>query len=116
MSNVTSTHSPFFAPAREPTLRAGLAALTVGALTYLGQENPDASPISAAPESAPVSSDVPTPEPSGDEDAHDNAFLAASSSWADTVGEPKQGPLTEADTSDVRWTQGQEWPRDYARV
>lgn len=114
MGNVPSTHSPFFAPAREPTLRAGLAALTVGALTYLGQENPDASPISAAPESAPVSSDVPTPEPSGGEDAHDNAFLAASSSWADPVGEQHEGPVPDADTSAEGETRGQEWPGEKA--
>ncbi|CAM3682973.1 hypothetical protein GCM10009799_42660 [Nocardiopsis rhodophaea] len=37
LAGVPSNHSPFFAPDREPTLRAGLAALTIGALTYLGR-------------------------------------------------------------------------------
>ncbi|PDP84827.1 peptidase M20 [Glycomyces fuscus] len=50
MGNVPSTHSPFFAPAREPTLRAGLAAITVAALSYLG----DDSPKDAAPAGAPT--------------------------------------------------------------
>ncbi|MFC7327616.1 amidohydrolase [Marinactinospora rubrisoli] len=45
-----SNHSPFFAPDREPTLRAGLAALTVGALTYLARP---VAAVPAAPE-APV--------------------------------------------------------------
>ncbi|WP_159943179.1 MULTISPECIES: amidohydrolase [unclassified Nocardiopsis] len=39
MGNVPSNHSPFFSPAREPTLRAGLAAITVAALSYLGSDN-----------------------------------------------------------------------------
>ncbi|WP_106583571.1 amidohydrolase [Murinocardiopsis flavida] len=36
LAGVPSNHSPFFAPDREPTLRAGLGALTIAALTYLG--------------------------------------------------------------------------------
>ncbi|MFB9802947.1 amidohydrolase, partial [Streptomonospora salina] len=36
MMAVPATHSAFFAPDRESTLRAGLAALSLGALTYLG--------------------------------------------------------------------------------
>lgn len=40
LAAVPGNHSPFFAPDREPTLRAGLAALTVGALSFLG--TPDA--------------------------------------------------------------------------
>ncbi|MFD0802363.1 amidohydrolase, partial [Streptomonospora algeriensis] len=40
MMAVPATHSAFFAPDREPTLRAGLAALSLGALTYLGTPEP----------------------------------------------------------------------------
>ncbi|GAB3451805.1 hypothetical protein GCM10027570_29160 [Streptomonospora sediminis] len=43
LMGVPATHSPFFAPDRESTLRAGLTALSLGALTYLG------TPESAAP-------------------------------------------------------------------
>lgn len=35
MASVPFNHSPFFAPEREPTLRAGLEAMTVGALAFL---------------------------------------------------------------------------------
>jgi len=61
MGNVPSNHSPFFAPAREPTLRAGLAAITVAALSYLGSDN-GRSGASAVP--AGVS--FPGPAPTGD--------------------------------------------------
>lgn len=126
MGNVPSTHSPFFAPAREPTLRAGLAALTVGALAYLGQKNPGASSVgvAAAPEAvpapetavapfdpldAPVSAPAgaafpgPAPEQFESQDAYDNAFLAASSSWADPGGEQPEGSA-----------QDEEWQGDKA--
>lgn len=62
MGNVPSNHSPYFAPAREPTLRAGLAAITVAALAYLGQENPDAAPVAVADEE-PSRAAVPGPAP-----------------------------------------------------
>ncbi|GHD22798.1 hypothetical protein GCM10007147_17500 [Nocardiopsis kunsanensis] len=62
MGNVPSNHSPYFAPAREPTLRAGLAAITVAALAYLGQENPDAAPVSVEAEE-PSGAAVPGPAP-----------------------------------------------------
>lgn len=61
MGNVPSNHSPFFAPAREPTLRAGLAAITVAALSYLGAEGGRGS---AAP--APAGASFPGPAPEGD--------------------------------------------------
>ncbi|MFI6577175.1 amidohydrolase [Nocardiopsis sp. NPDC050513] len=59
MSNVPSPHSPYFAPAREPTLRAGLAAITVAALSYLGRE--DRTPV--APLETPVPEERPVPGP-----------------------------------------------------
>ncbi len=62
MGNVPSNHSPYFAPAREPTLRAGLAAITVAALAYLGQENPDSVPVAVADEE-PSGAAVPGPAP-----------------------------------------------------
>ncbi|UOE22069.1 amidohydrolase [Thermobifida halotolerans] len=37
LASVPGSHSSHFAPDREPTLRAGLAALTIAALTYLGR-------------------------------------------------------------------------------
>ncbi|MDT0327740.1 amidohydrolase [Nocardiopsis lambiniae] len=68
MGNVPSNHSPFFAPAREPALRAGLAALTVAALSYLGRDRQEA--LEPAPSGAmfpgPVPDDVPIPIPSTD--------------------------------------------------
>ncbi len=77
MGNVPSNHSPFFAPAREPTLRAGLAAITVAALAYLAEDNPDAAPVAVPaeepgagapvgpPADAPVGAAVPGPAPEG---------------------------------------------------
>ncbi|MBB6170250.1 hippurate hydrolase [Nocardiopsis mwathae] len=69
LASVPSNHSPFFAPDREPTLRAGLAALTIGALTYLGRERDaaptgeqQAFPAEAPPESA-VADAAPFAEP-----------------------------------------------------
>ena len=115
LGNVPSNHSPFFAPAREPALRAGLAALTVAALSYLGSDRGDASapaPSGAvfsgpAPDDAPVPVPVPSADtrapveepaidpagqPSGGQDAgdfgndaYDSAFLAAS--WEAPPGE-----------------------------
>ncbi|MFC3518104.1 amidohydrolase [Streptomonospora nanhaiensis] len=63
---VPANHSPFFAPDREPTLRAGLAAMAVGALAYLGRpEDPvptggQAAFGAAEPAAAPA---PPEPEP-----------------------------------------------------
>ncbi|MFC4562137.1 amidohydrolase [Nocardiopsis mangrovi] len=80
LASVPGSHSPFFAPDREPTLRAGLAALTVGALTYLGrseavaptgeQQSFGASPIgdpAAPPPPPPAGPDEPYafPPPAG---------------------------------------------------
>ena len=108
MGNVPSNHSPFFAPAREPTLRAGLAAITVAALTYLGSDankgRTSAAPVGAAfPGAAPEApadpyattgdpfeppvdphadplGPPPAGSPFGPNDAYDSAYLA--SSWA----------------------------------
>ncbi|MDA0567899.1 amidohydrolase [Streptomonospora sp. S1-112] len=58
---VPANHSPFFAPDREPVLRAGLAAMAVGALAYLGRgEDPvptggQAAFSAAEPPPAPAS-------------------------------------------------------------
>ncbi|WP_344969849.1 amidohydrolase [Salinactinospora qingdaonensis] len=46
LAAVPEAHAPDFAPDREPTLRAGLAAMTMGALAYLGRAD-------AAGDSAP---------------------------------------------------------------
>ncbi|MCY9787888.1 amidohydrolase [Nocardiopsis sp. EMB25] len=56
MAHVPGPHSPFFAPAREPALRAGLAAITVAALSYLGSdERSTVAPLGApVPEEAPL--------------------------------------------------------------
>ena len=63
MGNVPSNHSPFFSPAREPTLRAGLAALTVGALAYLGSDNENPSTPSLPPTEFPVGPAFAGPAP-----------------------------------------------------
>jgi amidohydrolase len=63
MGNVPSNHSPFFAPDREPTLRAGLAALTVAALSYLGSDNQNPSVMASAPAAAPMGAAFPGPAP-----------------------------------------------------
>ncbi|RNL84652.1 amidohydrolase [Halostreptopolyspora alba] len=64
---VPGNHSPYFAPERETTLTAGLAAMTVAALTYLGRGEPDASTgqqpafLRETPRGTPVV-DAPPPE------------------------------------------------------
>ncbi|GAA3763707.1 hippurate hydrolase [Spinactinospora alkalitolerans] len=77
LAGVPGNHSPFFAPDREPTLRAGLAALTLGALTYLGR--PDA-PLdhagAATAEQRPIAVDeapgpAPIEEPCNEDDDED---------------------------------------------
>lgn len=78
MGNVPSNHSPFFAPAREPTLRAGLAAMTVAALSYLGHggggEAPSGGAASAPTVGAPVGAAFPGPAP--EDTAEPYAFAA----------------------------------------
>ncbi len=64
LASVPGNHSPFFAPDREPTLRAGLAALTVAALTYLGRADDPAAPDAERP-AAPA----PVPPPGATEPA-----------------------------------------------
>ncbi|NKY98467.1 amidohydrolase [Nocardiopsis alborubida] len=85
MGNVPSTHSPFFAPAREPTLRAGLAAITVAALSYLGDDSPKAA-----------AEDTPN-------DAYDSAYLA--SSWPAPDEEPAQSswPAPDEGRAQTSW-------------
>ncbi|WP_028646845.1 amidohydrolase [Nocardiopsis sp. CNT312] len=61
MANVPSPHSPFFAPAREPTLRAGLAAITVAALSYLGSDKPASFGGTDARSHELLASDTPDP-------------------------------------------------------
>ena len=63
MGNVPSNHSPYFSPAREPTLRAGLAALTVAALSYLGGENKNPSRPSLPPTEVPAGPSFAGPAP-----------------------------------------------------
>lgn len=75
---VPGNHSPYFAPEREPTLTAGLAALTVAALTYLGrpdssppagqrpaflQDTPQGTPVINAPPPEELAEPVPGPPP-----------------------------------------------------
>uniref|UniRef100_UPI0036731955 amidohydrolase n=1 Tax=Nocardiopsis sediminis TaxID=1778267 RepID=UPI0036731955 len=68
LASIPAGHSPFFAPDREPTLRAGLAALTVGALTYLGRPE-DIAPTGGqrsfgeAPAGPPVAAPSAPPPP-----------------------------------------------------
>jgi hippurate hydrolase len=90
MGNVPSNHSPFFAPAREPTLRAGLAAITVAALSYLGDER--ATP----PESVPAASAAPLGG-AHQEPAYDHGTEAARGPFAahdapPPAGDPVGGP------------------------
>ncbi|MFC4867940.1 amidohydrolase [Streptomonospora arabica] len=74
LMGVPATHSPFFAPDRESTLRAGLAAMSLGALTYLGTPGAPAgaatggqASMSAGPgpgeAAGPVRPDEPAPVP-----------------------------------------------------
>ncbi len=92
LGNVPSNHSPFFAPAREPALRAGLAALTVAALSYLGSDREDAP--APAPSGAmfpgPAPDDVPVPVPVADvRPAHEEPTI-------DPIGQPS-GPQEAGD-------------------
>nr|WP_155998318.1 amidohydrolase [Streptomonospora sp. PA3] len=65
LMGVPATHSPFFAPDREPTLRAGLAALSLGALTYLGTPQSPAEAGAATGGQAPMSAHAGPGEPLG---------------------------------------------------
>ncbi|WP_017580814.1 amidohydrolase [Nocardiopsis valliformis] len=78
MGNVPSNHSPFFAPDREPTLRAGLAALTVAALSYLGSENKNPTAMASAPAAAPMGNSFPGPAPTETADPRSNTDPSAS--------------------------------------
>ncbi len=72
MGNVPSNHSPFFSPDREPTLRAGLAALTVAALSYLGSDNKNPSALAPEPAAAPMGVPFPGPAPTETADPRGN--------------------------------------------
>ncbi|GAB3479188.1 amidohydrolase [Nocardiopsis coralliicola] len=75
LSGVPSNHSPHFAPEREETLRSGLAALTVGALTYLGSADqvPEAEERPAADAAVPTGGQAAMGD-GGAEDAGAGAF------------------------------------------
>lgn len=72
MGNVPSNHSPFFSPDREPTLRAGLAALTIAALSYVGSDNPNPAAMASPPGAAPMGTAFPGPAPSEAADTRGN--------------------------------------------
>ncbi|KUP95732.1 peptidase M20, partial [Thermobifida cellulosilytica TB100] len=58
LASVPGSHSPHFAPDREPTLRAGVAALTIGALTYLARTSgPGRATSGLARSTRPLSDD-----------------------------------------------------------
>ncbi len=127
LGNVPSNHSPFFAPAREPALRAGLAALTVAALSYLGSDREGAPAPSGSVFPGPAPEDVPAPAdaggahdapaadpPSGPQDAgdyndaYDSAFLA--SGWdapkaADSTHDADMGAVFNSQDEELR----EEW-------
>lgn len=102
MGNVPSNHSPYFSPAREPTLRAGLAALTVAALSYLGGENKNpsrpslpptevpAGPAFAGP--APIETSDPRATTGGGESLAPAEAYAAPDPVADDLTGPPPGP------------------------
>ncbi len=91
MGNVPSNHSPFFAPAREPTLRAGLAAITVAALSYLGRRH-DGAPESLG---APVGMAFPGPAP----EDHANPY-ATTGDPVDPVDPPSGAPFSAPASQD----------------
>lgn len=111
LASVPSNHSPFFAPAREPTLRAGLAALTVAALSYLGRDR-SAEP-SAHAQDTPLGIPVPGPAPeeSGEGAAEDadgaiaeaRAFGHGPESAAGTDAGAAQDALGTRDARDEEW-------------
>ncbi|MBQ1081657.1 MULTISPECIES: amidohydrolase [unclassified Nocardiopsis] len=89
MGNVPSNHSPFFSPDREPTLRAGLAALTIAALSYVGSDNPNPAALAPAPSAAPVGSAFPGPAPTDTADPRGNTDTGGYSARTAT---PSEGP------------------------
>ena len=102
MGNVPSNHSPYFAPSREPTLRAGLAAITVAALSYLGSERsappaPEAAPMGGTYQGHPFDA---APEPVGDPfPVHDAPPPAGEPVGApdDSYGPPPAAPQQSTD-------------------
>ncbi|WP_170181581.1 amidohydrolase [Haloactinospora alba] len=62
LASLPGNHSSYFAPERELTLRAGLAALTMGALTYLGRVE---TGTETAGQAAVPAMDHPQPAPEG---------------------------------------------------
>ncbi|WP_121187548.1 amidohydrolase [Nocardiopsis sp. Huas11] len=101
MGNVPSNHSPFFAPSREPTLRAGLAAITVAALSYLGSER-SAPAQGAAPAGGAYQGQAfdGGQEPAGDPfPVHDAPPPVGEpvSVPEDSYGPPPEGPRSSTD-------------------
>ena len=99
MGNVPSNHSPYFSPSREPTLRAGLAALTVAAMSYLGGDNKQPS----APNSAPTGMAFPGPAPTETADPRGNTDPGASLEEAPApqdVPPPAEEPVAADPLSD----------------
>ncbi|MFD6951139.1 peptidase M20 [Nocardiopsis sp. TSRI0078] len=90
MGNVPSNHSPFFAPAREPALRAGLAAITVAALSYLGRQNDGVPEALGAPTAGTA-----FPGPAPEAPAHPHA--AAGGPADPPSGAPFDAPAPQGD-------------------
>lgn len=80
LGEVPAPHSPFFAPDRETTLRSGLAALTVGALTYLAR--PD-TPAGALPPPQAWTADYTPPPPEELGGLEEEPGTGAAPSWAE---------------------------------
>ncbi len=111
LSGVPSNHSPYFAPDREPTLRAGLASLTVAALTYLGTgtDAPAAATGAQAPLHAPAPPMPPTEGLPGYDAPPEAAEAPVSTRQADmdallAMGEP--GPAEPASGGQEPWDLG----------
>ncbi|MGW9555165.1 amidohydrolase [Nocardiopsis sp. NPDC055551] len=93
MGNVPSNHSPFFSPAREPTLRAGLAAMTVAALSYLGSDNQNPSTPSLPPTEVPAGPAFAGPAPT--EAADPRAHTGGGESMASSGGYAAPDPVAD---------------------
>ncbi|MDS1272186.1 amidohydrolase [Lipingzhangella sp. LS1_29] len=96
LRHVPSNHSPLFAPDREPTLRTGIAALTVAATTYLDPASGEstASQASARASAAePVQPATPpggqpvVPDPASTQAADMNALLDDGTDGTDGTGD-----------------------------
>ena len=96
MGNVPSNHSPFFSPAREPTLRAGLAALTVATLAYLGSDNKNPSVPSLPPTEVPAGPAFAGPAPT--EAADPYPATGGDESYVPTGGYQTPEPVMEPST------------------